>query len=62
MDLRHLAIILNQGSEIAADWQDAALSRALGDMAEVAVQLHLDPDGALFNVERDFAALADRLT
>jgi NMD protein affecting ribosome stability and mRNA decay len=62
VDLRHLAIILDQGSKTAEKWQDAALSRALGDMAEVAVQLHLDPDGSLFNVEQDFAALVERLT
>lgn len=62
MDLRHLAIILDQGRHAADRIQDAALSTALGAMAEVAVQLHLDPDGELFNVERDFAELADRLS
>lgn len=61
MDLRHLALIFKAGEKAAADWQDAALSRALGDMAEVAAQMHVDPDGDLFNVERDFAAFAERL-
>jgi hypothetical protein len=61
MDLRHLALILTAGKNAAEQMQDASLIHTLGHMAETAVQLHLDPDGELFNVERDFAALAERL-
>ncbi|QKW15459.1 hypothetical protein [Verrucosispora sp. NA02020] len=62
MDLRHLALILDAGKHAAEQMGDAALCHTLGSMAEVATQLHLNPDGTLFNVERDFAVLADRLT
>lgn len=62
MDLRALAIILDQGRQAAEKWQDGGLATALGEMTEVAVALHLEPDGDLWNVERDFAALAERLT
>lgn len=62
MDLRHLALILDAGRQAADDMEDAALSKALWDMTEVAVALHLDPTGGLFNLEDGFARLAERLS
>ncbi|GGM27857.1 hypothetical protein GCM10011608_10850 [Micromonospora sonchi] len=60
VDLRHLAVILTYGKQAADRMGDAALTAALGAMAEVAASMHLDPNG-LFDIEREFAALADRL-
>lgn len=62
MDLRHLALILQEGWQAAEAEGDVALSRALAAMAETAVGLHQQPDGGIWDVERDFAALAERLT
>ena len=62
MDLRALAVILDAGKKAADRLGDAALTAALGDMAEVATQLAMDPGGELFNLDRDFVALAEKLT
>ncbi len=62
LDLRALALILDAGRQAADRLGDPALTAALGDMAEVAAQLHLNPDGELFNLERDFTAFAAKLT
>lgn len=58
MDLRHLALILQEGWQAAEAEGDVALSRALAAMAETAVHLHLNPD----DVERDFAKLDESLS
>lgn len=62
MDLRHLALILNEGKIAADQIQDAVLAHTLNAMTETAVYLHQHPDGELWNVERDFAQLAERLS
>lgn len=63
VDLRHLAVILNEGQKAADRIQDPGLSVALGAMAEVAVHLHVDPNSDTFwNLDREFAELVEKLT
>jgi hypothetical protein len=60
-DLRHLAIILNEGAKKAEEYHDAALASALAAMTEAAVMLHQDGEGegATWDVETEFDRLAE---
>jgi hypothetical protein len=65
VDLRHLAVILNEGSKAAEQFRspaDAGLVSALSAMAEVAVTLAEYPaDDELFGVDRLYAEIRDRV-
>jgi len=60
-DLRHLAVILNEGAKKAEEYQDAALASALSAMTEAAVMLHLEggQKGAVWNLDEEFSRLSE---
>lgn len=61
LDLRHLALILDQGRQAAERQRDATLSYTLGCMAEAAAGYHQNDGGGVWNLEDDFAQLVERI-
>ncbi|MEU8158136.1 hypothetical protein AB0B94_31160 [Micromonospora sp. NPDC048986] len=61
VDLRHLALIFDQGRKGAEQVGDAGLAQALWFMTEAAVGYHQNFDGGVWNLEEDFAQLVKRI-
>lgn len=61
LDLRHLALIFDQGRKGAEQAGDAALTQTLAFMTEAAVGYARNTGGGVWNVEADFARLVDRI-